>query len=61
MLAQGGDVVPIPGTRHAAHLESNVVAADLVLDHADLAAITDAVPADAVVGVRHPQPHLLDG
>ena len=61
VLAQGDDVVPIPGTRHAAHLASNVEAADLVLDAADLAAITDAVPAGAVVGVRHPQPHLLDG
>ncbi|WP_028046788.1 aldo/keto reductase [Cellulomonas sp. URHE0023] len=60
-LAQGDDIVPIPGTRHATHLESNVAAADLVLDAADLAVITDAVPASSVVGVRHPQAHLLDG
>ena len=61
VLAQGDDVVPIPGTRHAAHLASNVAAADLELGESDLATITAAVPASAVLGVRHPQPHLLDG
>ena len=53
MLAQGPDVVPIPGTSHPGHLEENVGALDLALDEADLAAIEGAVPADEVAGDRY--------
>ena len=61
VMAQGPDIVPIPGTKRPRYLEENVAAAYLTLDATELAAITEAVPADEVVGVRHPQPHLLDG
>jgi aryl-alcohol dehydrogenase-like predicted oxidoreductase len=61
VLAQGDDIVPIPGTKRVKYLEQNVAATDIDLTADDLAAITAAVPADEVVGVRHPQPHLLNG
>jgi aryl-alcohol dehydrogenase-like predicted oxidoreductase len=54
LLAQGHDVVPIPGTKRRTYLEQNVAAATLQLTAADLAEITDAVPADAVQGERYP-------
>ncbi len=54
VLAQGPDVVPIPGTRRVRYLEQNVGAAGVVLDAGDLAALAAAVPADAVVGERYP-------
>jgi aryl-alcohol dehydrogenase-like predicted oxidoreductase len=39
VLAQGDDVVPIPGTKRVAYLEENVAAADLVLTDDDLATL----------------------
>jgi aryl-alcohol dehydrogenase-like predicted oxidoreductase len=53
VLAQGEDVVPIPGTKRVRYLEENVGAADITLDDADLAALAEAVPRDAVVGARY--------
>jgi aryl-alcohol dehydrogenase-like predicted oxidoreductase len=54
VLAQGEDVVPIPGTKHARYLEENVAAAAVRLTDGDLAALDAAVPASAVVGDRYP-------
>ncbi len=54
VLAQGDDVVPIPGTRRAAHLEQNVGALDVTLDAGDLAALDRAFPAGAAAGHRVP-------
>jgi aryl-alcohol dehydrogenase-like predicted oxidoreductase len=53
VLAQGDDVVPIPGTRRVSRLEENVGAAEVTLTADDLAALTDAVPAGAAVGERY--------
>ncbi len=53
VLAQGDDVVPIPGTKRIPYLEENVGAADVTLSDADLKALEDAVPRDAVVGDRY--------
>jgi aryl-alcohol dehydrogenase-like predicted oxidoreductase len=53
VLAQGDDVVPIPGTKRVRYLEENVGAADVVLSDDDLSALEDAVPRDAVVGARY--------
>ncbi|GAA0952456.1 aldo/keto reductase [Actinocorallia libanotica] len=49
---RGADVVPIPGTRGRGHLEENADAAFLVLSPAELAAVEEAVPAEAVHGAR---------
>jgi aryl-alcohol dehydrogenase-like predicted oxidoreductase len=53
VLAQGEDVVPIPGTKRVRYLEENVAAADVVLTGDDLAALDAAVPRGAVAGDRY--------
>ena len=53
VLAQGDDIVPIPGTKRVKYLEQNVAAVDLVLTPADLAAIESAFPRHAVAGERY--------
>ena len=54
VLAQGDDVVPIPGTRRATHLRSNVGALDIELTEDDLAALDDVAPVGAASGDRYP-------
>jgi aryl-alcohol dehydrogenase-like predicted oxidoreductase len=54
VLAQGDDVVPIPGTRRVRYLEQNVGAVDVRLTGEDLAALAAAVPPEAVAGDRYP-------
>ncbi len=60
VLAQGDDMVPIPGTKRLAYLEENIAAASINLIEPDLAAITAAIPADAVVGERYPDMSSID-
>ncbi len=60
VLAQGDDVVPIPGTKRVAYLEENVGAATVSLSQDDLAALAAAVPADAVAGQRYPDMSTID-
>src|SRR5438477_517081 len=54
VMAQGDHVVPIPGTKRRRYLEENAAAADVELTAADLAALAQVIPADAVVGDRYP-------
>ncbi len=56
LLAQGPDIVAIPGTKHSARMRENLGALSVRLDAADVARITAAVPADAVAGTRYPEP-----
>ena len=60
VLAQGDDVVPIPGTKRVHYLEENVGAADVELTAADLTSLEQAVPRDAVVGQRYPDMSSID-
>ncbi|MFG2277731.1 aldo/keto reductase [Streptomyces asoensis] len=53
VLAQGEDIVPLVGARTRERLAESLGALDVVLDAADLAAIEDAVPADAAAGERY--------
>jgi aryl-alcohol dehydrogenase-like predicted oxidoreductase len=53
LLAQGDDIVPIPGTRSARRLEENVAAADVSLDPDDLDRIREILPHGAA-GARYP-------
>ena len=53
VLAQGDDLVPIPGTRRIATLEDNAAAADVVLTPEDLAEIEAVFPRDAASGHRY--------
>jgi len=58
VLAQGDDIVPIPGTKRRKYLEENVAAVDIVLSAAELQEISAAFPAGAVAGTRYPAPHM---
>ena len=60
VLAQGDDVVPIPGTKRVRYLEENVAAADLTLEADDRAALEQAVPRDAVAGDRYGDMSSID-
>ncbi|GAA1133973.1 aldo/keto reductase [Nocardioides aquiterrae] len=60
VLAQGDDVVPIPGTKRVRYLEENVGAADVQLTDDDLRALEEAVPRDAVVGDRYGDMSSID-
>jgi aryl-alcohol dehydrogenase-like predicted oxidoreductase len=53
VLAQGDDVVPIPGTTTVAHLEQNVAALELELTEADLSRLDEALPVGATAGDRY--------
>jgi aryl-alcohol dehydrogenase-like predicted oxidoreductase len=53
LLAQGDDIVPIPGTKRRKYLEENAGAAGLTLSPADLARIEAAIPKAAVAGERY--------
>ena len=55
LLAQGDDIVPIPGTKQKAWLIENVGALSVALTKDDLARITQAVPVGAVAGLRYPE------
>src|ERR1700738_453387 len=55
VLAQGEDIVPIPGTRRRKYLEENVAALDVKLTKEDLRRIDEILPAGAAVGLRYPE------
>jgi aryl-alcohol dehydrogenase-like predicted oxidoreductase len=58
VLAQGEDIVPIPGTKRVAYLEENAGALDVELTPADLESIEKAAPPDMVVGLRYPEAQM---
>jgi aryl-alcohol dehydrogenase-like predicted oxidoreductase len=53
VLAQGDDVVPIPGTKRRKYLEENAAAAEISLTPAEVAELEAAVPAGEIVGDRY--------
>jgi aryl-alcohol dehydrogenase-like predicted oxidoreductase len=55
VLAQGRDVVPIPGTKRRKYLEDNLGALDVRLSAADLRRIDEVAPAGAAAGLRYPE------
>ena len=54
-LAQGTDIVPIPGTKRRKYLEENIKAIALTLSAQDVARINAAVPVGAAKGLRYPE------
>ncbi len=54
VLAQGEDIVPIPGTKQRRYLDENVGALAIRLAPAQLAAIDAVFPSDAAAGLRYP-------
>jgi aryl-alcohol dehydrogenase-like predicted oxidoreductase len=53
VLAQGEDVVPIPGTKRRSYLQENVEASEISLSQDELAAIDEAAPAGVAAGDRY--------
>jgi aryl-alcohol dehydrogenase-like predicted oxidoreductase len=53
VLAKGGDVVPIPGTKRRAYLEENLRALDVPLDAAEMAGLDALFPPGAARGERY--------
>jgi len=60
VLAQGEDVVPIPGTKRVHYLEENAAAADVELAEDELARIEAAFPKGATAGERYPDMSTID-
>jgi aryl-alcohol dehydrogenase-like predicted oxidoreductase len=58
LLAQGKDIVPIPGTKHKERLAENIAALSITLSDAELAQISDAVPIGAAAGTRYPEAQM---
>jgi aryl-alcohol dehydrogenase-like predicted oxidoreductase len=59
VLAQGDDIVPIPGTKRRNYLEENAAAADLKLAPDDLRRLTDVFSSGAASGPRYPE-HMMN-
>jgi aryl-alcohol dehydrogenase-like predicted oxidoreductase len=55
VLAQGEDIVPIPGTKRRNYLEENVGALDVKLTREDLLRLNKTLPPGAAVGARYPE------
>jgi aryl-alcohol dehydrogenase-like predicted oxidoreductase len=55
VLAQGRDIVPIPGTKRRKYLEENVGALDVKLTADDLRRIDEVFPTGAAAGLRYPE------
>jgi len=55
VLAQGNDIVPIPGTKRRKYLEENVAAMDVKLSADDLRRIDEVAPKGFAVGSRYPE------
>jgi aryl-alcohol dehydrogenase-like predicted oxidoreductase len=55
LLAQGDDIVPIPGTKRRKYLEENAAALAIELTEDDLKAIEEVIPKGAATGARYPE------
>jgi aryl-alcohol dehydrogenase-like predicted oxidoreductase len=59
VLAQGDDIVPIPGTKRRKYLEENAAAVDVRLTSEDLRRLRVVFPAGAAAGLRYPE-HMMN-
>jgi aryl-alcohol dehydrogenase-like predicted oxidoreductase len=55
VLAQGDDIVPIPGTKRRRYLEENIAAGEVAISAAEMAEIAEALPMGAASGGRYPE------
>jgi aryl-alcohol dehydrogenase-like predicted oxidoreductase len=58
LLAQGDDIVPIPGTKRREYLEDNAGAADVTLTEDDLACIEEVMPRGSAAGERYSEEQM---
>ncbi len=63
VLAQGDDIVPIPGTKRRQYLAENIVAVSLTLADEDLSELDQALPVGVARGERYPEQTMaaIDG
>jgi aryl-alcohol dehydrogenase-like predicted oxidoreductase len=54
-MAQGDDIVPIPGTKRRKYLEENAGAVDIRLTRGDLSRIDEIAPHGIAAGLRYPE------
>jgi aryl-alcohol dehydrogenase-like predicted oxidoreductase len=55
VLAQGDDIVPIPGTKQRRYLDDNIGALDVQLSQEDLKRLDEILPPGAAAGQRYPE------
>ncbi|HEY3309940.1 MAG TPA: aldo/keto reductase [Desulfuromonadaceae bacterium] len=55
VLAQGDDIIPIPGTKHRKYLEENIASEAVVISEAEMTEITEVLPKGAASGERYPE------
>jgi aryl-alcohol dehydrogenase-like predicted oxidoreductase len=55
VLAQGGDIVPIPGTKRRKYIEENAASVDLELTSEDMRRLNQVFPSGAASGERYPE------
>lgn len=60
VMAQGNDIVPIPGTKRRTYLEENAAAQEVSLTDAEKATINEALPQGASVGDRYATMRYID-
>jgi aryl-alcohol dehydrogenase-like predicted oxidoreductase len=58
LLAQGEDIIPIPGTKRQERLEENIGALTIQLSDHELGRISDAIPVGAAAGLRYPEAQM---
>jgi len=58
LLAQGDDIVPIPGTKRRKYLEENAAAADITLTEEDLRRLEEAIPRGSAAGERYSEQQM---
>jgi aryl-alcohol dehydrogenase-like predicted oxidoreductase len=58
VLAQGEDIIPIPGTKRRSYLDQNIGALNVTLSPAELAELDKAFPPNAAAGLRYPESFL---
>ena len=61
LMAQGDDILPIPGTLNPDHMRENIEALEVVLSGEELARLEQAFPPGVTAGTRYPekQMHLM--
>jgi aryl-alcohol dehydrogenase-like predicted oxidoreductase len=58
VLAQGNDIIPIPGTKRPKYLEQNAAAAQVHITPEELSTLNAALPPNAASGTRYPEPGM---
>ncbi|MEI7707857.1 MAG: aldo/keto reductase [Chlorobium sp.] len=55
VLAEGDDIVPIPGTKRRTYLEENIAAGSIIISEVEIGEIIEALPKGAAAGERYPE------